>query len=143
VSDRCERRFSNGIYLLTCELNKGHGFHHMDGEESWEADEGFDYIYEGGLVMGTTLPRCEERLDINTQCCEKAEPGKTRCRYHGPQVETLEESAKRAPKFYKDVVKLTADKDGFIDTSSMPKNKTIAERLAEREALNASLTKKP
>jgi hypothetical protein len=119
---------------------------HSSGATSWGVDEGFFYIYEGNMVVGTTLPRCEERLDVNTQCCEPAEQGKKRCRYHGPQVETLEEAAKRAPQFWKGVVKVEADANGTFAAGALKAagkaaKLTIAERLAERKALNASLKK--
>jgi len=121
---QCYRRFKHPVYLLTCELETGHKGQHKDGQYGWAAEDGFDDDYTGAPI--------------------KYDPEREPPVLDAPpvlEVETLEESAKRAPKFYKDVVRLTTDKDGFIDTTSMPKNKTIAERLAERKVLNASLTK--
>jgi hypothetical protein len=122
---QCYRRFSHPVYLLTCELETGHKGQHKDGQYGWAAEEGFDDEYTGAPIKYDPDLVRPEPVYVPPE----------------PEVETLEESAKRAPKFYKGVVKLTADKDGFIDTSSMPKYKTIAERLAERKALNASLKK--
>lgn len=116
MSRTCERRFGHTLYLLTCELESGHKGQHKDGEYGWAADDGFDYVYEDGMVVGTVPEQVE------------------------PEIQTFEEAAASAPKFYDGAVKVTANKDGVFPAGSL-KKLSIAERLAERKALNASLTK--
>jgi hypothetical protein len=116
---QCYRRFKHPVYLLTCELETGHKGQHKDGEYGWAADEGFDDEYTGAPI--------------------KYDPDREPPVLEAPPVqddtETLEEAAARAPKFYKGVAKVSADKDGVFPAGSL-KKLSIAERLAERKALN-------
>jgi hypothetical protein len=126
---QCYRRFSHPVYLLTCELETGHKGEHKDGQYGWAAADGFDDEYTGAPIKYDA-----DRVRPESVYVPPA-----------PEVETLEESAKRAPKFYKGVTKVEADKDGAFPAGSLSGlakgNKTIAERLAERKVLNASLSK--
>lgn len=123
---QCYRRFSHPVYLLTCELETGHKGEHKDGTYSWPAAEGFDDEYTGAPVKYDADRVRPEPVYVPVK-----------------ETETLEEAAARAPKFYDKLLSIKADANGVFPAgslSSIPKL-TIAERLAERAALNASLTK--
>ena len=109
----CYRRFNNGTYLLTCNLNKGHSFRHMDGEESWEVDEGFDDEYTGAPI--------------------KYDPDRVRPEpVYVPFVAPTMTDMMVTPESIGPYLKANPPP---IDNP----RQTIAERLAARKALNAAL----